>query len=208
MTNNNLGYTIFESVITDTLFNDLRGKMKKSIETKQILLQAVKDLLSRTSDIKVKDITETAFVNIAAVNYHFDDKEKLVELAMKEIFTDFKYEINSFDAKSFENNDLAIDGFLTMLFDFVKAHTGFFQRIAQTGKHGIEYFHEEELTSIAIRQIITLGLDKRNEEISAIFASILAQIVFAVLYFPNELEDNENTQFLKTYYSQIRNALT
>ncbi|MFI3128640.1 MAG: TetR/AcrR family transcriptional regulator [Bacillota bacterium] len=181
-------------------------KKTKSAETKRLLLSTVKDLLSRTSDIKVKDITETAFVNIAAVNYHFDDKEKLVELAMQEIFVDFKYALNNFEAGNFESCDVAISGFIDMILNFVKNHIGFFQRIAQTGKHGIEYFHEEEFTSIATRQILSLGLDKSGEEITAIFASVLAQIVFAVLYFPTELESRENTEFLNTYFKQIKNS--
>lgn len=181
-------------------------KKNKSAETKRLLILTVKELLSRTSDIKVKDITETAFVNIAAVNYHFDDKEKLVELAMQDIFVDFKYVLNNFDVKNFENQEVAISGFIDMIFGFVKSHTGFFQRIAQTGKHGIEYFHEEEFTSIATRQILSLGLDKSSEEISAIFAGVLAQIVFAVLYFSTELESTDSSKFLETYFTQIKNS--
>ncbi len=182
--------------------------MKKSIETKQLLITTVKNLLCHTADIRVKDITDTAFVNIAAVNYHFDDKDKLVEVAMNEIFVDFKYEINKFKASDFTSTDKAARGFIDMILQFVTSHIGFFRRIANAGKQGIEYFKEEEFLSISSRQLLSLGINKSGEELSAVFGGVLAQIVFAVLYYPHELDKDCESEFMKTYFSQIKNTLT
>ncbi|MFI3167018.1 MAG: TetR/AcrR family transcriptional regulator [Bacillota bacterium] len=183
--------------------------MKKSIETKQLLLSTVKNLLSHTADIKVKDITDTAFVNIAAVNYHFDDKDRLVELAMNEIFVDFKYEINNFDPSQFENFDDAIVAFVRLNFIFVKNHIGFFRKITQSGDYGNRYFHDEEFIRIISSKFASMNIDKNDMGISATFTSMLAQVVFAALFFPNELEDIENSansEFLNTYFSQIKKS--
>lgn len=180
--------------------------MKKSIETKQLLLDTVKNLLSHTADIKVKDITDTAFVNIAAVNYHFDDKDRLVELAMNEIFVDFKYAINNFDSSQFESHADAIKSFIDLNFAFTKEHIGFFKKITQEETAGNRYFHDEEFNRISTTQLHAMGIEKNGEEVSAIFASFLAQIVFAVLFFPSELEKVEKSKFMSTYFNQIENT--
>lgn len=178
--------------------------MKKSIETKQLLLDTVKQLLTYTADIKVKDITESAFVNIAAVNYHFDDKDRLVELAMNEIFADFKYCLNNFETSAFNDTDEAIFEFITIIFQFVSSHIGFFRRIAQTGTEGEKYFHEEEFIRISTTQMRALGVEKSTEELTALFASALAQIIFAVLCFPREMNQGGKNIFFKTYINQIK----
>lgn len=175
--------------------------MKKSIETKQMLLGAVKELLKTQADIRVKDITDTAFVNIAAVNYHFDDKDKLVDLAMQEIFDDFKKLILDFDVS--HDKEQSIDSFIDTITTFTKMYTGFFRRLAKRQIQGVTFMHDGEYCSIVTTKMLALCGGKQKGELLARFASALTQIIFSVLFYKDEIEKDD--AFAQTYRNQIKN---
>ncbi|MEP4079718.1 TetR/AcrR family transcriptional regulator [Haloferula sp.] len=62
-----------------------KSKVESGAATRQRLLEAAEELFSEEGfdAVSVRDITEKAGANVAAVNYHFNSREHLVELVME-----------------------------------------------------------------------------------------------------------------------------
>lgn len=62
-----------------------KSKVESGAATRQRLLEAAEQLFSEDGfeSVSVRDITEKAGANVAAVNYHFNSREHLVELVME-----------------------------------------------------------------------------------------------------------------------------
>lgn len=62
-----------------------KTKVESGVATRQRLLEAAEQLFSEEGfdSVSVRDITEKAGANVAAVNYHFNSREHLVELVME-----------------------------------------------------------------------------------------------------------------------------
>lgn len=61
-----------------------------SQEIKRKLIDNTKILIQKNATVTIKDIADASFVNIAAVNYHFGSKEKLLMIVIDEMLTDLK----------------------------------------------------------------------------------------------------------------------
>lgn len=67
--------------------------MAHQTDTKQRILDATLQLLKKQSNVTIKDITDASFVNVAAVNYHFGDKDRLINQVVYNTIQDFKRDI-------------------------------------------------------------------------------------------------------------------
>ena len=65
--------------------NTTKSKVESGVATRQRLLEAAELLFSEEGfdAVSVRDITEKAGANVAAVNYHFNSREHLVELVIE-----------------------------------------------------------------------------------------------------------------------------
>lgn len=89
--------------------------MKNKMDTKRALIDAAKALMLERGDFTVKDISALAFTNIAAINYHFGDKGRLVSEALGEIIEEFQAELlDAFD-RDFESDQDALETVLNVL---------------------------------------------------------------------------------------------
>ena len=79
--------------------------MKKSETTSRKILDTVKELLKTRENITIKDICDKAYINIAAVNYHFGDKDTLINMAVSEIFAELKQQIEVMADNEFESTE-------------------------------------------------------------------------------------------------------
>ena len=85
--------TEYKFQISFEIGNSNEGRMKKSEETTKKILDAVTELLKTNDNITIKDICDKAYINIAAVNYHFGDKDTLINMAVQNIIDDLKKQI-------------------------------------------------------------------------------------------------------------------
>ena len=60
--------------------------MGKSEITKKLIVDTATEVLRKNGRITVKDISDESGVNIASVNYHFNDKESLLRIIINNIF--------------------------------------------------------------------------------------------------------------------------
>ncbi len=68
--------------------------MKKAESTKNAIIASTIKLLRNNGDATVKEISEDAGVNIAAINYHFTDKNTLMSVVVRRILNEFKTRVD------------------------------------------------------------------------------------------------------------------
>lgn len=64
--------------------------MKKSEEIRNLLIANTKELMKSNRDVTIREIAKASFVNIAAVNYYFGDKENLISIVINEAVSELK----------------------------------------------------------------------------------------------------------------------
>lgn len=75
---------------------------KQSKDIKNVIIETTRDLLMKKGNVTIKEIAEKAYVNVAAVNYHFGSKDNLIEIVIKEVISNLRNEI----LRSIENYDV------------------------------------------------------------------------------------------------------
>lgn len=68
----------------------LETSMEKNLQIKDKIIEATKSLLKRQGSFTIKEIAQSCYINIAAVNYHFGSKENLLGIVLKKIITEIK----------------------------------------------------------------------------------------------------------------------
>lgn len=66
------------------------GFNMSSQEIKRKLIENTKILIQKNATVTIKDIADASYVNIAAVNYHFGSKEKLMKIVVEEVLNELK----------------------------------------------------------------------------------------------------------------------
>jgi AcrR family transcriptional regulator len=91
--------------------------MKKNEVVKDIIIKNTKELMRTKFNITIKDIATTSYVNIAAVNYYFGDKEKLISIVINEVIAELKETVNQ--ALNKITVDDSIENILTIMIDLI-----------------------------------------------------------------------------------------
>lgn len=95
-------------------------------DPKDRLIETTKQLIQKQSKITIKDITDKAYVNVAAVNYHFGSKDNLINLVVGDIIKEFKKEI--FEAITAipedQSPETTLRLMLDLLYEFVLENIG------------------------------------------------------------------------------------
>lgn len=60
--------------------------MKKTEFTKTAIINSTVKLLKANGKVTIKEISDDAGVNIAAINYHFTDKKSLISVVIRRAF--------------------------------------------------------------------------------------------------------------------------
>ena len=185
--------------------------MKKSIETKRILIDTVKELLKTNYDIKIKDITDKAFVNIAAVNYHFGDKDRLIDIAIREILDEFKDEITTFAKAEHKSTTKTFERFLGILNDFVKNNRGLIRQLMMANTPDapslFSYFIMDiEFTSLINSKIMEMSGSNDQTESFAKLIILFSSVAMPVLFTNPDIFGKDgfsNGEFFNKYIQQL-----
>lgn len=101
--------------------------MDKQNDIKDVIIKTTKELLIKQGNVTIKEISSKAFVNVAAINYHFGSKDNLIEIVIKDVINDLRTKILS----SIANIDIATVNFeetiyamFDIVFEFAEANAG------------------------------------------------------------------------------------
>ena len=152
--------------------------MKKSETTSRKLLDTVKELLKTRENITIKDICDKAYINIAAVNYHFGDKDTLINMAVSEIFAELKQQIEVMADNEFESTEQALYTFADLCYNFAAEYSGAVKYMLTTAtfEHGNsilqQFLQDKKFTDFVIEKFQQLnpkiGRASCRERVSAV----------------------------------------
>ncbi|MCF7931470.1 MAG: TetR/AcrR family transcriptional regulator [Acholeplasmataceae bacterium] len=97
-----------------------------SQEIKRKLIENTKILIQKHATVTIKDIADASYVNIAAVNYHFGSKEKLMKIVIEEVLGELKrfvteQVINVHDGKTTEEK---LEKMMNYIYNFSLENVG------------------------------------------------------------------------------------
>lgn len=66
---------------------------KQSKNIKDVIIKTTKEILIQKGNVTIKEVADTAYINVAAINYHFGSKDNLIEIVIKEVIQDLREDI-------------------------------------------------------------------------------------------------------------------
>ena len=78
-------------------------KTNKNNKTKELIFNTTLELLRKNGSLILKDISETANVNIAAINYYYGDKENLIKEIISSELKKLKIKVTEFANQAVAN---------------------------------------------------------------------------------------------------------
>jgi|LSQX01.1.fsa_nt_gb AcrR family transcriptional regulator len=217
------------SLKIDLKYHLKREDMMKKVytETENAIIKATKEILGEKGNATIKEISKRAYVNIAAINYHFGSKDELISIIIEDVIGDLQNEIivelleNDIHLEDFEES---MNKLFNIMFSFAERNAGiinysFLQMATQSKATNIlvELFIIDEDFIEMIMSLLRRTLPEANDE--TLFSKYI--ILFSSFVVPFFLsfsgwhglfeDDKENENFLKnhreTYLREIKKVL-
>lgn len=167
--------------------------VKNDFTTKESIIKATKKVLTEKGNVTIKDIAEAAFVNIAAINYHFGSKDHLIQIVVTQMVGELRSKIASAISdrpteKSFDELMLEL---INIIFNFAEKNMGvvtysFLQLATEsvTSNVLIEFFlDDEEFIGLIMTNLKTIFPNATYETLYAKYLVIFSS--FVVPFFLN-----------------------
>ncbi len=160
--------------------------MGKSEITKKLIVDTATEVLRKNGRITVKDISDESGVNIASVNYHFNDKESLLRIIINNIFDEVIASSKEIREES-EAKDISVEDTVRMILDLLYE---FFDK-----NYGIiRYILSEDFN---VADPLFGYTSKKMEEIFKIFEPMMSEVL------PSEPLDVIEMKFTIVFSSHI-----
>lgn len=192
--------------------------MKKSEETSKKIIDTVIEMLKTNESITIKDICKKAYINIAAVNYHFGDKDTLITLAVQQIINELKEKVVLMAEQNFESTEDAIYQFVDLIYDFATEYSGALKYMLYSepdspgGKSLQPLFWDKKFIDFVFEKISSLTGVRNKAELMSKYMIIVSSFMFPLLCqyaFPPDSEYSmTNEDFKKQYLAQMVKILT
>ena len=192
----------------------------KNAEIKRKIIESTKELLRDNGYVTIKDIADHCFINIAAVNYHFGSKEKLIEIVIGEILEDVKAHITL--AMNQELNRMTMEDFLeqvvTYVYNFALDNVGILsylfltreQQMSSTNQLLDKFFSDSEFTKIVYKNLKKKSISDNPKELMAkyvmIFSSLAIPLFIQLIQRESEkgrIETFRDPEFKHFYLKQL-----
>lgn len=191
----------------------------KNQDIKRKIIDHTKILMQTNTHITIKDIAEACYMNIAAVNYHFGSKEKLLLTVMDEVVETLKVDI----IKLINENDMEIEPFLeklvTYVFNFAIENIGVLNYLFLTKELQSEssnalvktFFTENEFTRMVYKNLKASFTKENAKELTArymiLFSSFSIPLFIQISEINNKdhspIETFKDPEFRKFYIKQL-----
>lgn len=113
--------------------------MSKSIKTKELIYNTALKVIREKGTLTLKEISTLANVNIAAINYYFDDKETLIKELISGQLNEAKSQISAFidNLESPAEYVETLPKIIAYLYDFALENIGILNYIFASGNEQI-----------------------------------------------------------------------
>lgn len=191
----------------------------KNQDIKRKIINHTKILMQTNTHITIKDIAEACYMNIAAVNYHFGSKEKLLLTVMDEVVETLKVDI----IKLINENDMEIEPFLekivTYVYNFAIENIGVLNYLFLTKELQSEssnalvktFFTKNEFTQMVYKNLKSSFTTENTKELTArymiLFSSFSIPLFIQISEINNKdhspVETFKDPEFRKFYVKQL-----
>lgn len=156
-------------------------------DTKQSLISAVKELILSGESFTVKDISEMAYTNIAAINYHFGSKNALVNLALDEMVENYRVTVVNELKKDYGSSIEYADSFLNLIADKYSVNKGVIKFIVSTdtgdkSRLVDRFLFDEELTDLVYEKMEKMTGTKDPEVQLSNYLICLSAFIMPLLF--------------------------
>lgn len=196
--------------------------MAKNNKTKTLIFQTALKLLRKNHNLTLKDISSSANVNIAAINYYFGDKENLIKDIITDQLHSLKLKLNTFldEFETSTDYEQTLCKLISCMYDFCFENLGLLNYIFSTDSKKIMqeaifiYVHEISLDQEFMDKIMQTiakispvhSMDECKVKYTQLFSTFAFPIIFElnllkveVAYF-NSIAD---PKFREQYVKQI-----
>lgn len=201
---------------------------KQPKSTKEQIIEATRELLYERGNVTIKDISDKAYVNVAAINYHFGSKDKLIQIIIEEVIDALRNEILNIITEETAINidvDKTMERLIDVIFGFAQKHTGIINYTilqmasqSETTNALINLFLvDNEFTTIILKQLAMIFPDMPEDQLFAKYLILFSS--FIVPFFLNfhydklkkeqKLQEYDFFNQYKDYYiNELKKLLT
>lgn len=190
-------------------------------DIKRTIIDNTKLLIRKQGAITIKDIAEATKINIAAVNYHFGSKDKLIQIVISEILDELKTQISK---KVVNLNQTELEPFMYEIFDLVYTFTFenagilkyLFLSVDGQDTSALEivnsFFMENEFTKLIYESLNSVIKAKSQKDLIARYMILFSSCIMPmIVYLVQGSSDAEPTfkdaEFKKIYINLMMQFL-
>lgn len=192
----------------------------KNNEIKQKIIDVAKNLLSENGTFTIKDIADTCYINIAAVNYYFGSKDILLDIVTKDAIDELKEGIVEIMMRhqANENKRIILEEVIGYAYNYAVTNIGivsylFLSKESQNGASNIlldTFFSENEFTKLIYQQVGMASNLKDVEKIKArymiLFSSFAMPLFISISQNKNKMNKEvmlNDENFRKNYIEEL-----
>lgn len=192
----------------------------KNNEIKQKIIDVAKNLLSENGTFTIKDIADTCYINIAAVNYYFGTKDILLDIVTKDAIDELKEGIVEIMMRhqANENKRIILEEVIGYAYNYAVTNIGivsylFLSKESQNGASNIlldTFFSENEFTKLIYQQVGMASNLKDVEKIKArymiLFSSFAMPLFISISQNKNKMNKEvmlNDENFRKNYIEEL-----
>jgi len=198
----------------------IKSKMR-SLEIKRKIVENTKILIQKNASVTIKDIAKASYVNIAAVNYHFGNKEKLLTIVINEVLTELKDNITA-QVSKIENKlslEEALEVMITYIYNFSMENIGFLNYLFLTKEIQKEsagllidsFMNDNEFTRFVFQKLAeNEGIENKKEAFAKyiiLFASFSIPLFIQITQMksenPMKIETFKDPEFREYFIKNI-----
>ncbi len=161
---------------------------KKDLPIKKQIIETTKKLLVEKGNITIKEIADAAYVNAAAINYHFKTKDNLIQIVIEEVVTELREkivdEIKRIDSLNLDFEEIAMV-MIEIIFDFAEKNVGiisysFLQMASQSSATNVLaelFIFDQNFISTVLGQIAQVAPGQPEEVLLSKYLIIFSSFV-------------------------------
>lgn len=192
----------------------------KNQEIKRKIIDTTKELLRMNGYVTIKDIADHCFINIAAVNYHFGSKEKLIEIVIKEMLDEIQAHLTTEINQELEKVSMEdfLEEVVSYVYNFVLDNAGILsylfltreQQLTSTNQLLDSFFADSAFTRLVYKNMQKNAATNNPKELMAkyvmIFSSLAIPLFIQLVQVGNEskqIETFRDPEFKRFYLKQL-----